>query len=316
MRPVALLAALVVVAAPTAEGARPAQRTAPKTVAAVAAVSTLALTGRHAAFAVDAAAPVCPHVDLWLADTGSRVRFASTLPACAEVTSTGQGIASVGLARTRVLWISYGGGNIREWSLWTATPTRRAPRQLRFVARDVDARAPIVLGPGTAEGVPYAVDRQVVYLGEDGRRIFTTTVTSPVRAIAAGQGGRVRVAALLADGSHVGFDRTGRAVSEGGDAAASAIRVSGLGVAVQAGSSVRLAGGSVVLPRGATMVDVAQGRILWTRAGDLGTTAIPSGRSVRLVDGTPVRPALGQLEANGLAWSRGRVVRYRGGRLP
>ena len=123
------------------------------------------------------------------------------LPACRDVPSTGLGIPSVAVARERVLWISYTGGNKREWQLWTATATRRQPRQLRAVERDVEAPAPIVLGPGTVEGVPYAVDSEVVLLGENGRAIFRPTVASPVRAIAAGVGpGGIRVAALLVNG--------------------------------------------------------------------------------------------------------------------
>jgi len=64
------------------------------------------------------------------------------------------------------------------------------------------------------------------------------------------------------------------------------------------------------------MVDVAQGRILWTRAGDLGATTIATGKSERLVDGTNASPVYGQIEPRGYAWAQGKLVRWRSGRLP
>ena len=61
-------------------------------------------------------------------------------------TSTGTGIAGIESSAARVLWLSYTGGNTREWSLYTATTSARKGRLLRFVARDVDGPPGIVLG--------------------------------------------------------------------------------------------------------------------------------------------------------------------------
>ncbi len=280
---------------------------------------SLALTAGHVAYAVAETRASCPHVELWRTESRTRIRFATTLPACKDVPSTGLGIPSVAVARDRVLWVSYTGGNKRDWQLWTATATRRQPRQLRAVERDVEAPAPIVLGPGTVDGVPYAVDSDVVLLGENGRAVFRATVASPVRAIAAGVGpGRARVAALLANGVVVGLDRQGRAVSSlDAGPSATAVRISPLGIAVQAGSEVSIGAATAVrLPAAAELEDVAQGRLLWTRAGDLGSTSIVTGRSSRLVNGARALPVLGQLEQRGLAWSKGRSVVWRAGTLP
>jgi hypothetical protein len=62
------------------------------------------------------------------------------------------------------------------------------------------------------------------------------------------------------------------------------------------------------------MVDFAEGRILWTRAGDLGSTTM-TGETTRLVDGTAARPAYGQIDAAGLAWARGPSIHWRFGAL-
>lgn len=307
-----LLAALVIVGVASA-------LTPDRTIVTPLPVQNLALTGRSVAFVADAPARLqCARIGLWNAATNQRVIFESK-EQCLEEGSTEQGVWEVALATRRLLWLTFAGGNFREWSLWTATTTQRTPRRLRFVARDVDAPPPIVVGPGTAEGVPYAVDREVVYLAEDGKAIFTTTAAAPVRAIAAGQGPNgVRVAALLASGLIVGLDRRGQNVTTLDRFPASrvaALRVTPRGIAFQEQNDVHFDDMLVRLPRGAKMVDVAQGRVLWTSAGNLGATTIATGTSVRLVDGTRRKPAHGQIEPQGVAWSVGRAVRWRGGTL-
>lgn len=282
-------------------------------------VLTIGLTGRHVALAVGTTRRRCPQVQLWLTESNTRVRFPWTLRGCKEGPSTGFGVPSVAVAGTRVLWLSYIGGNLRDWQLWTATPTRRTARLLRFVERDVDASAPVVLGPGTREGAPYAVDREIVYLGENGRAIFRTTVAAPVRLLAAHARGRfgVRVAALLDDGRIVGLGGDGRELmSDEISPSVSAIALDdSVGVAYQIGGIVWFPGGTLRLPAGARMVDVAQGRVLWVYRGDLRATAVATGRAERLVDGTAERPVYGQLEAGGLAWAKGRLVRWSPGLL-
>jgi len=288
-------------------------------------VQDLALTGRSAAYVADTPSALrCGRVGLWNTKTGRGFSI-DAKELCLEQTSTGQGIWDVTVATKRILWLTYAGGNFREWFLWTATATRTRPLQLRFVSRPVEDPPPIVIGPGTAQGIPYAVDRQIVYLGDDGKAISKTIVASPVRALAAGAGpGRLEIAALLASGRVVGLDSAGGEVTPPEPyplKAVVALRVCSLGTAVQVGDEVEILpprshdGVVVRLPAGATMVDVAQGRVLWTRAGDLGATTIATGRSMDLVDGTPEKPVHGQLEIGGLAWATGRSVRWRTGLL-
>lgn len=282
-------------------------------------VQDLALTRGSVGYVADVPKRLsCGRIGFW--NRAARTSFTvDAKEQCVEEASTGQGIWDVSVATRRLLWLTYAGGNFREWTLWTATTTRRTPRRLRFVARDVDAPPPIVVGPGTTEGIAYAVDREVVYLGDNGKAIFKTTLDAPVRAIASGRGPRgIRVAALQGDHVVVGLDRDGRQVVvwEYTRSIVTAIRVSWRGLVVQAGDDVYIGSTRIPLLSGATMVDVGQGRILWERAGDLGATTIATSTSERLVDGTPLRPAYGQLEPQGIAWSVGRFVRWRAGSLP
>jgi hypothetical protein len=238
-------------------------------------------------------------------------------------TSTGTGIAAVSVATTRVVWLAYTGGNIREWSLFTARVPGAKPLRLRFTSRSVDGPAPIVVGQGTPQGIPYAVNREVVYLGEDGTRLFKVIVSDPVRMIAAGPGPNgVRVVVLTSAGKILAFGADGNPAAD--DVVPSgpvrALRLFAGGVAYQIGSLVYVLTPTVeqlvTLPGGATMVDAAVGRILYERAGDIGATTIATGSDVLLVNGTPAKPAHGQLEAAGFAWTSGSTVNWRVGPLP
>lgn len=72
----------------------------------------------------------------------------------------------------------------------------------------------------------------------------------------------------------------------------------------------------MTLPSRARMLDVAQRRVLYALRGDLWAARIDTGSRTLLVDGTLEKPAYGQLDARGLAWTRGRTVAWRAGPLP
>src|SRR5581483_9950911 len=100
-------------------------------------------------------------------------------PAC-ERTSTGTGVSAISVAGSRVLFLHYTGGNIREWSLWTATPSSPTPRQIAFATTDPEAAPPIVLGSGLA----YAVGPTVTVLRPDGSRASRWSAPAVVSALA------------------------------------------------------------------------------------------------------------------------------------
>jgi len=297
-----------------------------RSYAARADVLALGLTGGTVAVAVDETRTRCPQVELWFTSSNVHHRFRSTLASCKQGLSTGFGLTSVEATGTRALWIQYAGGNTREWMLWTGS-TESRPKQLRLVRRSADSSdpPPVVLGPGTARGVPFAVGRQVTYFGANGKPIFRSTVRAPVIALAAGPGPKsVEVAALLADGWVVGLDGAGQEYSAEPypPGRVKAVRVTAEGIAVHSGREVEITrprthdASIVTLPADASMVDADRQRILYVYRGDLWAARIASGERSRLVDATPARPALGQLSPNGFAWARGRDVAWRAGALP
>src|SRR5215218_1022863 len=102
-------------------------------------VQALAFDMPLLAYASVHSAPDCDRIRVWSRATRRTVRLGRTT-SC-EQTSTGSGIAALSIAGNRALWLHFTGGNIREWSLFTATTEAPRPRRLRFIARDVDAPA-------------------------------------------------------------------------------------------------------------------------------------------------------------------------------
>ena len=220
----------------------------------------------------------------------------------------------------RALWITYGGGNIRDWQLWTATPTRKTPRQLRFASRDVDEPAPIVVGPGTSEGVPFAVDRDVTFLGPNGAAFFKSRVASPVRLIAGGRGpGGSRIAAALADGSVVLLGPGGSVVRAASYAPGTikAVLLATIGPVVQEGRTVHVGRSQLQLPSRAIVLDYRDGRVVYATGEQVRQRRVRDAAESLLVR-VPLRPGERPLFSvdHGSAWADGRNVDWRSGPLP
>ena len=242
--------------------------------------TNLAADAPATAIAVAARPGDCDHVELWNWQTNRSVRLGRARP-CGPATSTGSGLAAVSYAGGRALWLTYVGGNIREWSLWTATWTRPQPRLVRFVARDVDAPPPVVLGPANLTLLAYAVDRTVIGLDMTGKRIFSWTAPAKVTAVAVGTGTWVAVAG----GGLYELNERGRPIefpSLDGDA--SALVHDGIGIFAQIGRllEARIGGttASYRLPQGARLVDAAAAKAVYVVDGRVHVHDFSSGRDV------------------------------------
>ena len=251
----------------------------------------LAVVPTHAPVtALDASGGRIAYATAWTATKCERVVAGtwSYAPRVCPAVSTGRGVAAVEVAGKRTLWLSYVGGNTREWSLATATTTSPKPRVLRFVPQDVDLPAPIVLGSGDGSIVPYAVGRTVVALLPSGARAYAWMAPATVTALSARGADAVAVGA---DGS-VRVIRGGREISstQFEQTPAAAFSTS-RGLLAQVGRTIRLGSSSWQLPAGAQLQDanaaglaayVASGRIhvLDTRTGT--DRVVASGSHARL----------------------------------
>lgn len=289
----------------------PAATAAPlRTVSAPAAVTALALEGRLVAFASGRSSDDCDRIRIWNLKT--RAVTALGRSTSCERTSTGTGVASLALAGTRVVWLHYTGGNIREWTLWTASTTKRMPVRLRAVARDVDAVAPIVVGNGESSNdggmLPYAVDSEVVVLRADGARRFTWSAPRRVVGLSAARG---ELAVALEGGEVTILDAEGsvrRRESFGSEI--EAIRFTGNGLFVLRGAVLELRDGSVrqewTVSRAAELLDAIGSGAIYERRG-----SIRSVSTSPFVDRELGRGSFAQAEGTELAVANGRVVSVR-----
>ena len=263
-----------------------------RAVTAPARVTALAFEGGRVAYATGFSASDCNRVYVWNLATRGVSKFGRRTHC--EQTSTGNAVESVSLAGARVLWVHYAGGNFRDWSLWTATTTRPTPTRLAFVTRDVDAPAPIVIGPGdgstAGDLLPYAVDRKVVALRVNGARRFAWTAPGRVTSLAAAGG----TLAVASEGGVVTMldtaGRVERSETFAGDVRT--VRIAGTGLVVQIGRRLVLRGGterSWLLPAGSRLEDANARDAFYVTGGQARRLRYTSGAQRLLGLGSGIR---------------------------
>ena len=308
MRQTALAVALVAgcIAVSVAGAASP-----PQTATSPGPVTALGVDLPYVAFASGRSARGCDRVHLWNRSTRKVVGL-GRLAAC-DVGSTGSGIVSVAVARTRALWLYYTGGNIREWFLYTATPTAPRPRQLEYITAEPEDPAPILVGEadGSRYGdyLPYAVGNTVVVVAANGRRVHTYRAPARVTAVSAFAGG---IGIGLADGRVVALDasQSWRVEREwSGSPAATAVYLTGAGAVAQRGRTIELGHGDdttkrFTVPADAVLRDGSGLGALYTTRGRVKLLDFTSGRSRDLGVGTVAR-----MDALTVAIASGRTVR-------
>lgn len=279
------------------------------TVSAPAPVRALELDGARIVYATGRSARDCNRVFVWNPATRSLAKLGRRTHC--EQTSTGNEVAAVSIAGTRVLWVHYAGGNIRDWSLWTATTTKPMPTRLRLVSRDVDAPAPIVIGQGDSSKLgdllPYAVDRTVVALRANGSRAFSWTAPARVVGLTAHRG---EVAVATVGGTVTVLGGRGRILSaETYASEVDEVRLTGNAVIVQRGKWLELSGGrsaTIPIPAGTRLADAEGDRALLVGGGRIRAVDLVA-RVTRIV----ASGSFARLEGTRLAIASGRTVSYR-----
>jgi hypothetical protein len=313
VRRLAVISALLMLAlAGTASGVlRPT-----RTIALPASVTALSVTDRSIVYAVGRTGATCAFVELWDPSRRLRMRFGEkTLRGCEEMPSGGAGISTVSAAGRRVFWVTYIGGNITDWKLWTATTTRRSPRLLASASSDTDGPAGLVLGAGTTYGVPYAVGDTVTYLSDTGARLFRTALGSPVRKLTAGRGpGTARVLAALEDGRVVLLSQSGAVLrtDEFEPRTVSAIGLGVLGPVVQVGRKVMVGATTIKLQPGAQMLDYTRGLLVHRTGREVRSRELHSGADelLRVFDVPRWQTIPFSSDHWGSAWADGRTVSW------
>ena len=269
-------------------------------------VSAVGIAGTEVGYA-DEYRRRCHEVRRWDVATRGDVRIASH---CFVSTSTGSGIAAVSVTEGRVLWLTYIGGNIREWSLWTKRGTARAKR-IEFKAADVDGPAPIVLGRAWDGSLPYAVGRTIVVLAPNGSRKFSLDAPKAVSTLSAHSRG---YAAVLADGSVLSISPTGRILAQtpfdAGDAQSALLAAPGLivetvdGLEIHRGTTVA----RIALRAGSRFLGYSEGIVAYGIGKQLRLLRIANGNDVLFRTLAPRFDA--QLGRRGLGYASGRTLGF------
>jgi len=296
-----------------------------RTLTAPAPVTALSVTNRVVVYSVGRTRTSCGSVVLWDTPRLGHWTFGShTILGCEEGPSGGYGIPSVAVTGDRAFWLTRIGGNITDWQLWSATPTRRVARRLAFASADTDGPPAIVLGQGTADGVPYAVGHTLTFVSPAGSRLFRTTVDAPVRLVTSGAGaGTARIVAALADGRVVVLSRVGVVLrtDDYGPAQVRAIALGLTGPLVQVGATVHIgplaAGTTVTLPPGALMLDYRQGSIVYRKGTQVRARKVSTGKDtlLRVIGVKPWQTMPFSTDPGGSGWADGRRVGWRSGPL-
>jgi hypothetical protein len=286
-------------------------------------IVALSVTGRSVTYAVadNKSKSDCAHAFIWHTAGGSigKWRFGkATNEPCVEGPSTGDGISAVAMSAGRSLWIQYAGGNLRDWQLFTATRTKTKPKQLAFVEQDVDLPSPIVVGQGMQGGVPYAVNANLTFLGDNGAAIFKWTAPAPVKLLASGLGPNgSEVAAFLSNGVLDLLSHSGRVVQSYtySPGELTGLYLAPAGVVVQDGSSVRIRKGTttrtVPLPAKAQMIGYGQGEIFYSLGGAIHALKASTSTDSLLVAATPGKTTIAAYAtAGGFAWARGDTINW------
>lgn len=246
----------------------------------------------------------CEGAVLWV--PGIRQRWLFHVPGPCPATSTGRGVSAVAVSGRRIVFLSYVGGNTREWRLWTATPTAKKPRLIRSASADADAAPPILLGNGGEAGIPYAVGRGVFVLSASGARVLTWQAPADIVSLNVHSG---LLAATLDDGtvqtvspaqptSVDSYDQPGARTAEA---------ITG-GVVIEAADGIHLRKGPRTLrfdvPAGARMVGYNDGWLTYASGREIHLYSYQRKQDVlaRTVRSAPVSA---DADRGGMGWTNG-----------
>lgn len=296
-----LAAAAVVLALSSAAGAATARE---RQVAGR--LSAVAVAGTEVAYA-DEYRQGCHEVRLWDVATRADRRLASH---CFVSTSTGSGVAGAIATGGRALWLTYTGGNYREWSLWTKGGQARAKR-LAFLPAGVDGPAPVMLGRVWEGSLPYATGRTIVVLAPNGARRFSLTVSDRVLRLSAHSRG---YAAVLENGAVLTISPTGMLLRERsfapGTVQDAVLAGPGLIVKTPAGLEIHQADEvrRVALPRNARFLGYSEGLVAYGLGRELRLVRL-TGADDRLFRRLALR-FQAQLGRRGLGYASGRTLGF------
>lgn len=269
-------------------------------------ISAVSLVGTDLAYS-DEYKRRCHAIRLWDPTSRADRRLASH---CFVSTSTGSGVSGVIASEGRALWLTYIGGNIREWSLWTKAGRARAKR-IAFLTADVDAAPPVILGRAWEGSLPYATGSKIVVLAPSGSRRFALTASAPVVSLSAHSRG---YAAVLASGNVLTISLAGKLVQEQqfdpGLVQEAVLAAPGLVLKTADGLEIHKNGAvrTIALPSGARFLGLSEGLFAYGIGRELHLRRLTGDQDVVFRRLEPRFSA--QLGRRGLAYGSGKTLGF------
>jgi hypothetical protein len=269
----------------------------------------VAAAGSVVGATLDQGAAECWHAELWNAAANK----ATHLGKKAGCEASG-GIRGPAVLGNRVVWATNIGGNLRDWTVWTATTTSPAPKALATVSSvDASDPDPALVGAAGAGIVAYAVGTAVTGLRANGSTAWKWTAPAAVTQMASGDAlgqGSELTYVITADGAATTLDATGVVKASGKSAGLVSFCISQGQVIGVKGGALLLAGQnptSFPLPVNARLVGCIPGIAVYRVGGTVRGIRLATGKDAVLLKGTKVVA----ISAKGLAWATNSTLHWR-----
>jgi hypothetical protein len=270
----------------------------------------IAVAGSMVAATLDQGAVECWHGELWNAATNKATHLGKKVACDAP-----GGIRGPAIVGRRAVWATNVGGNLRDWTVWTATSTSPTPKALAKVSSvDASDPDPVVIGKAGAGIVAYAVGASVTALRENGSTAWKLTAPATATLITSGdpysQGVEV-TSIFTAGGGAVVVDASGKVLTNGTSDGLTALCMPvGGGMMGQKATTLAVIGQPVktfALPANARLVGCVPDVAIYRVGAKVSGLRISTGKTAQLLTGTKVVA----ISPKGLAWATGSTLHWR-----
>lgn len=273
----------------------------------------VAASGTFVAATLDEGKTECFHAELWNAAKNKATHLGKKVACQAP-----GGIRGPSVVGNRALWATNVGGNLRDWTVWTATTTSPVPKALVAV-QGIDASGPdpVVIGRPGAGIVTYAVGLWITALRANGSTAWTQTAPATVRVLASGDtpGETGITIALGTDGSALVIDASGNILTKGSGTTVTDECLQKAGVVGQAPGFIVNTGTTPAtmfpVPKQAELLDCAGGIVIYRVGSTIKGIRLASGKTATLLTGPKKGLIVAAISPKGLAWASGSTLHWR-----
>jgi hypothetical protein len=273
----------------------------------------VAVAGTFVAAALDQGKTECFHAELWNAVSNKVTHFGKKVTCQAP-----GGIRGPSVIANRAVWATNVGGNLRDWTVWTATTTAPVPKALATVqGADASGPDPVTIGRSGAGIVAYAVGTKITALRANGSTAWVQTAQAPVRLLATGDTpGKPGVTlAISRDDSVIVVDAAGNIITKGTGAGVTDECLLGEGVVGQTDGFIINTSTNpptkFPVPKQAKLLDCAAGIVIYRVGSSIRGIRLATGKTAKLVTGPKKGLIVAAISPKGLAWAIGPTLHWR-----